>query len=115
VIIIGGQTKNIDFDNLKGTDNNPTYEYYPPKAGAWPKTLDILVWAFPHNLYPQTFVMPSGKLFMLVSNRSIILDPKTEAVTQLPDMPMMDHAPWIYVTKFIIISSLTLQPCLSYQ
>ncbi|KAJ3358350.1 hypothetical protein HDU91_005245 [Kappamyces sp. JEL0680] len=96
VIIIGGQTKNIDFDHLKGTDDNPTYEYYPAKSGTWPKTLDILQWAFPHNLFPQSFLMPSGRLFLLVSNRSVIIDPKTEAVTPLPDMPQTDHAPWIY-------------------
>lgn len=104
-IIIGGQTKNIDFENLQPTDDNPTYEYYPAKSGSWPKRLDILAWAFPHNLYPQSFVLPSGRIFMLVSNRSIILDPKDESVVNLPDLVADDHAPWIYPhtpTMFIL-------------
>jgi hypothetical protein len=96
-IIIGGQTKNIDFDHLLPTDNNPTYEYFPAKTtGTWPRILDILVWAYPHNLYPQSYLLPSGRIFVLVSNKTIIIDPKTEAITNLPDIPVMDHSPWIY-------------------
>jgi hypothetical protein len=105
-IIIGGQTKNIDFENLQPTDDNPTYQYYPEKTtGEWPRRLEILAWAFPHNLYPQSFVLPSGRVFMLVSNRSIILDPKDESITNLPDLTADDHAPWIYPhtpTMFIL-------------
>lgn len=96
-IIIGGQTKNIDFDNLRATDNNPTYEYYPPKSGQWPKRLEILDWSFPHNLYPPAFLLPSGKVFVVVSNRTILIDPKTDVVTSLPDLVIpQDHSPWIY-------------------
>lgn len=96
-IIFGGSTKNLDFDHLNVTlDNNPTYEYWPSKPGQWPRNLEILEWAYPHNLYPMSFVMPSGKVFLFVSNKTIVIDPKTEAVTALVDMPSMDHAPWIY-------------------
>lgn len=95
-IIIGGHTKNIDFDHLAPTDDNPYYEYYPPKEGIWPKKLDILQWAFPHNLYAPSFLLPSGRVFILVSNRSIIIDPKDESITHLPDLPPLDHSPWIY-------------------
>lgn len=109
-IIIGGQTKNIDFDHLKGTDDNPTYEYYPKKAGQWPKTLDILVWAFPHNLYPPAFLLPSGRVFVVVSNRTIIIDPKTDQVISLPDLVTpQDHAPWIYPhTPTMLVMPLTI-------
>lgn len=95
-IIIGGQTKNIDFGGLKPTDQNPTYEYYPPKAGRWPRQLDILQWAFPHNLYAPAFVMPDGNIFMIVSNKTVIIDVKTEAITNLPDLVDPDHSPWVY-------------------
>jgi hypothetical protein len=40
--------------------------------------------------------LPSGKVFLLASNRSLILDPKTEKITDLVDMPNTGHAPWIY-------------------
>ena len=96
-IIIGGQKKNLDFDMLnKELDDNPTYEYYPPKSGNWPRVLDILSWAYPHNMYPQTYVLPSENVFLLVSNRSIIINPKTDEIRLLDDMPIMDHSPWIY-------------------
>ena len=49
-IIFSGTLKNLDFDNL-GESNNPTYEYWPAKEGPWPRVLDILNWAFPHNTY----------------------------------------------------------------
>ncbi|KAI8900031.1 glyoxal oxidase N-terminus-domain-containing protein [Globomyces pollinis-pini] len=103
-IIIGGQTKNIDFDHLAPTDDNPTYEYYPPKSGTWPKRLDLLSWAFPHNLYAPSFQLPTGGVFIHASNRSIILDTKTEKISFLPDMPELeDHSPWIYPhTPFVI-------------
>lgn len=95
-MIIGGQTKNIDFDNLAPQDQNPTYEYYPSKGGSWPRYLDILAWAYPHNLYPPSFLLPSGRVFCLVSNKSIIIDPSNENIINLPDMPPSDHSPWIY-------------------
>eukprot|EP00842_Homolaphlyctis_polyrhiza_P002995 jgi/Hompol1/3697/HPOL_006729-RA len=44
-IIIGGSTDAIDYGNLQPI-NNPTYEYWPAKTGDWPKTLQILTWAF---------------------------------------------------------------------
>lgn len=96
-MIIGGQTKNIDFDHLLPTDDNPTYEYYPPKSGNWPKHLDILAWAYPHNLYAPSFQLPGGGVFMIVSNKTIIINTSTEAITNLPDLIVSDHAPWIYV------------------
>lgn len=95
-MVIGGQTKNIDFENLRPTDNNPTYEYNPPKPGPWPKQLDILQWAYPHNLYAPSFVLPSGGVFVVVSNKSIIINPKTDSITNLPDLIVADHSPWIY-------------------
>ena len=94
-IIIGGSTDAMDFNRL--TDiNNPTYEYWPPKQGD-PRTLPILAWAFPNMLYPMVFVMPSERIFLFVSNKTVIIDPKTdEQIYTVPDMPVLDHAPWIY-------------------
>jgi Glyoxal oxidase N-terminus len=93
-MIIGGNTKNLDFDHLTD-ENNPTYEYWPAKPqGAI--HLDILAWAFPHMMYPTAAVLPSGKVFLFVSNKTVLIDPVTDSITNLPDMPQMDHAPWIY-------------------
>ncbi|KAI8930028.1 glyoxal oxidase N-terminus-domain-containing protein [Entophlyctis helioformis] len=97
-IIIGGSKKNLDFGKLNAlVDNNPTYEYWPPKTGDWPRNLAILSWAYPYMLYPLTTLMPSGRLFLFLSNKTTILDPVTDnEFTTVPDMPVMDHAPWIY-------------------
>ncbi|KAH6567999.1 hypothetical protein BASA50_001160 [Batrachochytrium salamandrivorans] len=94
-IIVGGSTDAMDFNKLVPI-NNPTYEYWPSKSTD-PKTLPILAWAFPNMLYPMVFVMPSERIFLFVSNKSVIIDPKTdEQIYTVPDMPVMDHAPWIY-------------------
>ena len=99
-VIFGGSTKNLDFDHLDIiNDNSPSYEYWPEKTDGnqWPKNLDILEWAFPHSLYPMAFLMPSERVFLFVSNKTIIIDPKTDDISGVvPDMPVMDHAPWIY-------------------
>ncbi|KAK5668281.1 hypothetical protein QVD99_005315 [Batrachochytrium dendrobatidis] len=96
-IIIGGITTNLDYSRLNASENNPTYEYYPSKAGQWPRTLPILAWAFPFMLYPMVFTMPSERVFLFVSNKTVIIDPKTDELSYtVPDMPVLDHLPWIY-------------------
>jgi hypothetical protein len=40
--------------------------------------------------------MPSGKVFVLVSNKTITIDPKTDVIGNLPDLIVDDHSPWIY-------------------
>jgi hypothetical protein len=98
-IIFSGTTSNLDFDEVaKGkNNNNPTYEYWPQKAGTWPVELDILKWAYPHVLYPMAFQLPSGGIFLFVSNKTVVIDPETDKISyDVPDMPQMDHAPWIY-------------------
>lgn len=103
IIIIGGNQANLDFDKLIG-DGNPTYEYYPSKAPT-PIKLELLQWAYPHHMYPISFVLPSGNVFLFASNKSIIINTLTDTITNLPDMPVMDHSPWIYPhtpTSFIL-------------
>jgi hypothetical protein len=95
VMIIGGNRKNLDFEDLTLTENNPTYEYYPKKPRGAIK-LDLLAWAFPHMMYPPAGILPSGKVFVHASNKTVLIDPITDSVSNLPDMPLMDHAPWIY-------------------
>ncbi|KAJ3286506.1 hypothetical protein HK104_008998 [Borealophlyctis nickersoniae] len=104
-IIISGSLHNIDFDHL-ADNNNPTYEYYPPRGA--PRPLDILTWAYPHSLYPLAFTMPSGKAWLFVSNKTAIIDPEKDAngsdyvqpssggVPDLDERVVPDHSPWIY-------------------
>ncbi|KAJ3094579.1 hypothetical protein HDU96_001564 [Phlyctochytrium bullatum] len=94
--IVSGTTKNLDFDRLVTADLNPTFEYHnPAKAGG---ALEILQWAYPHMLYPVSFQLPSKKIFLMVSNRTITIDKENgdrveDLATLVADTP---HEPWIY-------------------
>ena len=86
----------LDFNNL-GRNNNPTYEYWPPKPGQWPRKLDILEWAYPYHLYPMAFTLPSGNVMLFVSNKTSIINPETEQVTNnVADLIADDHMPFVY-------------------
>ncbi|KAJ3105518.1 hypothetical protein HDU97_007997 [Phlyctochytrium planicorne] len=96
VIIISGTTSNLDFDDL-GKNKNPTYEYYPT-SDTNAKNLDILLWAYPHSLYPIAFQLPSKKIFLMVSNRTITIDKENNDNIVDLDTLVADgkHEPWIY-------------------
>ncbi|KAI9359239.1 hypothetical protein DFJ73DRAFT_817500 [Zopfochytrium polystomum] len=102
IIIFGGTTANLDFDHLSAENNNPTYEFYPPRFGG-AFHMPVLDWAYPHNLYPISFQLPSGGIFLFVSNKTLIVDPTVppgasgiDNLKSIADMPELDHAPWIY-------------------
>lgn len=84
LIVIGGD-KNGGYVNTAAQDN-PTYEFFPPKKeGAI--NLQFLSDTLPVNLYPLTWLMPSGKLFMQAALKSILYDYQSKQTTNLPDMP----------------------------
>ena len=95
---MSGTTDNLDFNNLANDIRNPTYEYYPPKTdGVWPRDLQILKWAYPFVLYPLAAQLPSGGLFLFVSNASVIINTDTDEIsTKVPDLIVPEHMPWIY-------------------
>ncbi|KAJ6521956.1 glyoxal oxidase [Mycena vulgaris] len=82
-IIIGG-CNNGGFVNDAGQDN-PTYEFYP-STGA-PINSPFLSAALPINLYPLTWLLPSGKLLMQANRATILLDPRSHKEYQLDDIP----------------------------
>jgi hypothetical protein len=91
MIVIGGD-KNGGYVNTAAQDN-PTYEFFPPKTPNVAIDLDFLSEALPVNLYTLTWLMPSGKLFMQANRLSILYDYNTQERTDLPDMP---HATRVY-------------------
>jgi hypothetical protein len=100
-IIVSGTTDSLDFDKPYETIRNPTYEYYPPKSGGgWPRNLELLNWAHPFVLYPMVYQLPSGNVFVFVSNKTVIIDPKTDAITSpVQDITLADNKnrfPYIY-------------------
>ena len=85
LIIVGGD-KNGGYVNTVAQDN-PTYEFFPPKGDGEAVYLQFLADTLPVNLYALTWLMPSGKLFMQANRKSILYDWKTKQTTNLPDMP----------------------------
>ncbi|KAJ7495844.1 copper radical oxidase, partial [Mycena galericulata] len=83
-IIIGG-CDNGGYVNDAGQDN-PTYEFYPPKGNA-PINSPFLSATLPINLYPLTYLLPSGKLLMQANRATILLDPLSHSEYALDDMP----------------------------
>nr|GAT58538.1 predicted protein [Mycena chlorophos] len=83
-IIIGG-CSNGGYVNDAGQDN-PTYEFFPSKSD--PIYSPFLSEQLPINLYPLTWLLPSGKLFMQANRATILLDPHSH--TEFPLDPMPD-------------------------
>jgi hypothetical protein len=65
--------------------DNPTYEFFPPKGD--PITSPLLQRTLPANLYPLTWLLPSGRLFMQSNWETILLDYHKNKETPLDDMP----------------------------
>ncbi|XP_006462814.1 hypothetical protein AGABI2DRAFT_179427 [Agaricus bisporus var. bisporus H97] len=84
IMIIGGMHKKTSFNN---DDPTNSIEFFPPKDGGVPRPLDLLERTLPANLYPRSFALPDGKIFMAAANQTIIYDFETNTETRLPDIP----------------------------
>ncbi|PLW32204.1 hypothetical protein PCANC_18930 [Puccinia coronata f. sp. avenae] len=83
IIIIGGDDWG-GYVNDKG-QNNPTYEFFPSKGNV--TTLNLLAISLPANLYPLTWLLPSGNLFINSNWNNAIFDYKTNTEFGLPNVP----------------------------
>ncbi|KAJ7738861.1 glyoxal oxidase N-terminus-domain-containing protein [Mycena maculata] len=89
VLIFGGATANGWMNNP--TANNPSYEFYPPKNINGFNGLKIpspfLATTLNANLFPIVMELPDGTLFVAANQRAMIFNWRTNAETQLPDIP----------------------------
>lgn len=83
VIIIGGNQYG-GFVNSEG-NNNPTFEYYPSRGE--PIGMPMLLRTLPANLYPLTWLLPSGMLFIQTNLGTQLFDMKTNTEYPLKDVP----------------------------
>lgn len=83
IIIIGG----CDFGGYvnDANQNNPTYEFFPPRDG--PRGLNILLSTLPANLFPLTFLLPSGNIFINSNRGNEIFDYKNAIEHPIADTP----------------------------
>lgn len=66
-------------------NNNPTYEYFPTRGA--PIGFPLLERTLPANLYPFTFLLPSGNLMLQLNWATSILDYKNNREFPLDDIP----------------------------
>ncbi|KAG9074014.1 hypothetical protein FS749_014470, partial [Ceratobasidium sp. UAMH 11750] len=83
LIIIGGNQWG-GFVNSAG-QNNPTYEFFPSRGD--PVGLNILTTTLPANLYPLTWLLPSGNLFIQSNWKTEVFDYKENTEYELDDIP----------------------------
>ncbi|KLO12277.1 glyoxal oxidase [Schizopora paradoxa] len=83
IIIIGGNQYG-GFVNSAG-NNNPTYEFFPYRGS--PINLPLLASTLPANLYPITYLLPSGNLFLQLNWATAILDYNNNIDYALQDVP----------------------------
>lgn len=86
VIIVGGQNAGGYVSTHR--TNEPSYEFYPSKGE--PVHMGILARTVPVNLYPLTFLMANGELFVQSGRQAILwnLDSTSEKVLpNIPDVP----------------------------
>ncbi|TFY58824.1 hypothetical protein EVJ58_g6182 [Rhodofomes roseus] len=91
IIIIGGCDYG-GFVNDAG-QTNPTYEFFPYNPAVGLTTSPLLVNTLPANLYPLTWLLPSGNLLMQSNWGTAILNHRTRTETQISAMP---HAVRVY-------------------
>ncbi len=71
--------------NNKAQDN-PTWEIFPPTVDHELVHSNLLATTLPANLYPLTWLLPSGKLFVQSNWKTVLLDYKLKQETPLDDM-----------------------------
>lgn len=84
-IIISGD-HNGGYVNTQA-QNNPTYEFFPPRGDGKQITIDWLTEMLPINIFPITYLLPSGLVFMQANRGTINYNIGTKQTINLPDMP----------------------------
>ncbi|KAH7099405.1 glyoxal oxidase N-terminus-domain-containing protein [Auriculariales sp. MPI-PUGE-AT-0066] len=89
VLVVGGSLTGAFMSN--SSLDNPTMEFYPPKAlngfngTAIPSP--FLVDTLNANLFPITYLLPSGQVFIAANTMAMIYNWQTNTETRLPNIP----------------------------
>ncbi|KAJ7636288.1 glyoxal oxidase precursor [Roridomyces roridus] len=88
LMIIGGSNTNTFYNTGPTTENS--IEFFPSRPGeaGTVRPSQFLVDAEPVSLFPRSFVLPSGHVFVIANNISMIYDVETNTeLMRLPDIP----------------------------
>ncbi|GAA5927266.1 hypothetical protein JCM3775_002499 [Rhodotorula graminis] len=83
-IIIGGELYGSFVNTPQGLQNVPTVEYWPSRGA--PVNIAFLNETMPVNLYPLTWLMSDGRLFLQAGWQTTLLDYDNNIETRLPNM-----------------------------
>lgn len=84
--LIFGGCQNGGYVNSDDQDN-PTFEYFPPKGANALVTLNILKNTMPVNLFPLVFLLPSGMILIQAGRQAVIFDRAANTEYQIDDIP----------------------------
>ncbi|KAJ7472062.1 glyoxal oxidase precursor [Mycena latifolia] len=87
LMIIGGSNINTFYNT--GPIAMDSIEFFPSKPGeeGTVRPSQFLLDAEPVNMFPRSFVLPSGHVFVIANNITMIYDIDTDTETRLPDIP----------------------------
>ncbi|KEI36617.1 uncharacterized protein L969DRAFT_90591 [Mixia osmundae IAM 14324] len=85
VIIIGGCLNGAYVNDA--SQNVPTYQFVPPRGDGTPIGLNILTTTLPLNLFPLTWLLPSGYIFINSQYSNELLDVENAIEHPIADMP----------------------------
>jgi Domain of unknown function (DUF1929)/Glyoxal oxidase N-terminus len=66
--------------------NEPSYEFYPKKGNGASRYMDLLSRTVPLSLYPVTFLMSSGELFVQANKQAILWNYQSQTENRLPNV-----------------------------
>ncbi|GAA5859156.1 hypothetical protein JCM8547_008892 [Rhodosporidiobolus lusitaniae] len=84
VVIIGGELYGSFVNTPQGLQNVPTYEYWPSRGD--PINMTFLEETMPVNLYPLTWLLSDGRLFLQAGWQTTLLDYENNVETRLPNI-----------------------------
>ncbi|KAJ7136302.1 glyoxal oxidase precursor [Mycena crocata] len=87
LMIIGGSNVNTFYNT--GPITRDSIEFFPSRLGEQGivRPSQFLLDAEPVNMFPRSFVLPSGHVFIIANNITMVYDIETDTETRLPDLP----------------------------
>ncbi|KAJ7277174.1 glyoxal oxidase N-terminus-domain-containing protein [Mycena rebaudengoi] len=87
LMIIGGSNINTFYNT--GPTAEDSIEFFPSRPGeeGTVRPSQFLLDAEPVNMFPRSFVLPSGHVFVIANNITMLYDIATDTETRLPELP----------------------------
>lgn len=84
LMIMGGASAGMPFFNTRPVNN---FEFFPPKDRGIPRPSSLLARTVPVNMFPRSFALPNGKVFIISDSQTALYDIEANTETPLPSIP----------------------------